>query len=72
MPKTEEIPEDEFLWKWFAIADEMGVSEEQLKLWCRKAGIKLRHWGRGEHSGVVLSKAHILHLKTRLLVLGMG
>lgn len=69
MPRSHDpIVESEFLFKWFAIADEMGVPRRRLVEFAHKLGIRLRHWGKSDTTGVILAKQHVVWLKARILV----
>ena len=61
------ILDSEFLFGWYSIAQELGCSERTVRRWCDRAGVRLRKWGYGPTTAVMLSKQHVTLLRAQLL-----
>lgn len=66
--KGKKVDEGEFLFKYYTVAQELGISEATLYRWCEVVGVELARYGRGKHSPVYLSKTHVTLLWWRFVL----
>ncbi len=63
---------NEFYFKMYTLAEELGLNEHTLRRWLKRAGLELMRSGKGPTSAVMLAKVHLPILRKRLLLANVG